>query len=463
MAVEFKLPEVAEGVESADVAELLVNEGDVIEAGQIVMEVETDKSVAEIECPHAGRVARVHVAVGDSVGIGATLLTIEAADAAPAESAPAESAPAESAPAEPAPEAAASIEPASSSDTATVPETSQPVQAESAGSTGVAAAEVNAPKAASAEVGRRAADKMDRVPAPAGPATRRLARKLGVDLYEVNGSGPGGRITSEDIQGFVRQRLAGGGMVVGGGPVAAPALPDFSKFGSVVRQPLNKIAKTSAANLGMAWNVIPHVTQHDLCDITELEAARRRFVNGAGKGGPKITMTALAIKACVAALRAFPQFNSSLDPQTMELVVKQYYHIGVAVDTEHGLLVPVIRDCDRKTVIEIAAELTEIAEKARNRKLDISQMQGATFTITNLGGIGGTSFTPIVNYPEVAILGMSRGRKELALEDGQVTERLMLPLSLSYDHRVVNGADAAKFIVTVSSSLRDYFQLMAFS
>lgn len=448
MAVEFKLPEVAEGVESADVAEVLVSEGDVIEAGQIVMEVETDKSVAEIECPHAGRIAQVHVNVGDSVPIGATLLTIEAGEQAPAESAPAASpgeAAAESQPAEPEPAA---------------PETA-PAAPAARSSNGVAAAEVDAPQSTSAALEERAGDQLNRVPAPAGPATRRLARKLGVNLYDVNGTGPGGRITAEDVQGFVRQRLEGGAGGGGGGPVAAPALPDFSKFGPVERQPLNKIARTSAANLSMAWNVIPHVTQQDLCDITELEAARRRYIDGPGRNGPKITMTAIAIKASVAALKAFPHFNSSLDPQTNELVLKQYYHIGIAVDTEHGLLVPVIRDCDQKSIVEVARELTEIAEKARSRKLDAKQMQGATFTITNLGGIGGTAFTPIVNYPEVAILGMSRGRKELQLIDGQVSERLMLPLSLSYDHRVVNGADAARFIVTLSRCFSDFFHLLA--
>ena len=447
MAIEFKLPEVSEGVESADVAEILVSEGDQIEAGTIVMEVETDKSVAEIECPHSGRVVQVHVTAGDSVAIGATLLTIEAGAAAEPASDPAPTAGNDKQSSEPS--AADSIEPEPEK-TAQAPAAEAVEKQPDVTSTAAAAP--------SRQVSESSADAL---PAPAGPSTRRLARKLGVDLHQVNGSARGGRITEEDIQAYVRGRLdQPASTVAAGGPVAAPALPDFSKFGPVERQPLNKIARTSAANLSMAWNVIPHVTQHDICDITEIENARKRFMAGPGRNGPKITMTALVMKAVVTALKAFPRFNSSLDPQTDELVLKRYYHIGVAVDTENGLLVPVIRDCDQKTVLEIAGELMEIAEKARNRKLDLSQMQGATFTITNLGGIGGTSFTPIVNYPEVAILGMSRGRRELALVDGETRERLTLPLSLSYDHRVINGADAARFIVTLSSSMSDIFQLL---
>jgi pyruvate dehydrogenase E2 component (dihydrolipoamide acetyltransferase) len=242
--------------------------------------------------------------------------------------------------------------------------------------------------------------------------------------------------------------------------MAAPELPDFSRFGPIQREPLNKIAKTAAANLIVAWHVAPHVTQHDLADVTELEAARRRFTQSAGPNSPKVTMTALVIKAAVAALKEFPHFNSSLDLAAGELILKGYYHIGVAVDTEKGLLVPVIRDADRKSVLEIAAELTDVAERARARKLELADMQGATFTITNLGGIGGTGFTPILHYPQVAILGMSRTQKQLELRDGRPEERLMLPLSLSYDHRVINGADAARFVVKLARTLADYFQLL---
>lgn len=454
MAIEFKLPEVSEGVESADVAELKVSEGDIIKAGQAVLEVETDKAVAEIECPHAGRVAKIHVAEGDTIPIGAVLLTIEesGAETGNGEATPQE--PAATAPSEPSEPAQSSKASGNDSAAGATAEEERPVEKTPAASPAATVAKSgNAGKPSDAEMGNEP-------PPPAGPATRRLARELGVDLHQVSGSGSGGRITAEDVQAYVRTLTSGGGSASGGGPAVAPPLPDFSQFGSVERQKLNKIARSAAANLTMCWQVIPHVTQHDLVDITDLEAARKRYGQTVGQNGPKVTMTAIVIKAVVASLKAFPNFNSSLDPQTDELVLKQYYNIGVAVDTPSGLLVPVVRDADRKTVVEIAGELTEMAEKARNRKLELSAMQGATFTITNLGGIGGSGFTPIVNYPEVAILGMSRSRKELRMVDGKPEERLMMPLSLSYDHRVVNGADAARFVVHLGAGLSDVFRLL---
>ena len=423
--VEFKLPEVSEGIESVDVAEVLVSVGDTIAADAVVCEVETDKAVAEINCPHAGTVQQVHISAGDSISVGTRLITIETSGAATPAAPPA------SAPTKPAGE-------------------SQPK-----------AAQVKTQSTSPQSSTVSSSD--GRAPAPAGPATRRLARKLGVDLYQVNGSARGGRITIEDVEAYVKNRLAqpAGSTPAGSsslGVVAAAPLPDFSKFGPVEKQPLNKIFRTAASNLHAAWVTIPHVTQHDLADITELESARKRYVK-ANPDSPKITMTAIMIKAVVGALRAFPKVNSSIDMDSGELIIKNYYHIGVAVDTPNGLVVPVIRNCDQKNVLQVAAELTELAMKARDRKLKSQDMQGASFTITNLGGIGGTSFTPIVNHPEVAILGMSRGQKQLAMQDGQVTERLMLPLSLSYDHRAINGADAARFIVKLSGSLTNFFEL----
>mgnify|MGYP002623866937 FL=1 len=438
MAIEFKLPEVSEGVASVDIAEVSVSPGDEISAGQVVMELETEKAVVELECPHAGTVSKVHVSAGDTVKIGGPLLTIEPANGATpkndAKQTTPESKPAEAKAAEPKTQKAEAQKPAPAS-TTSAPTTTT----------------AEAPKPA-------AAPATDAPPPPAGPATRRLARELGVDLHQVAGSGPGGRITQEDVQGYVRGRLAGGGG--GGMTVEAPPLPDFSQFGPITRERLNKLARTSANNLSAAWRVIPHVTQHDLADITDVEAARRDFLQKAGKNGPKITMTAIAVKAAVTALKKYPQFNSSLDTTSDELVLKQYYHIGVAVDTEHGLVVPVIRDADQKSVLQIASELNDMAVRARERKLDMKEMQGGTFTITNLGGIGGTAFTPIVNYPEVAILGMSRSFEQLQLVDGVPQARLQLPLSLSYDHRVINGADAARFVRTLASFFADPFQLV---
>lgn len=436
--IEFPLPAVAEGVESVDIAEVLVAAGDEIEAGAVICEVETDKAVAEIECPHSGKVAEVHVSAGDTISVGTALISIETTGGGKSKSA-AKARPQRSAEKEM--PSATKSDPTKSELTKDKPRTASTSATVSASATGGSTSD-------------------SRPPAPAGPATRRLARKLGVDLYQVKGTADGGRITIEDLEAHVKDRLtssSGGGTSPGGIPAVAP-LPDFSRFGPIEKQPLNKIARTSAANLHSAWITIPHVTQHDLADITELEAARNRYVKSNPKS-PKITMTAVMIKAVVGALKAFPKVNSSIDLENGELIIKQYFHIGVAVDTPGGLVVPVIRNCDQKNVLQVAAELTDIAARARDRKLKTEEMQGASFTITNLGGIGGTSFTPIVNYPEVAILGMSRGQKQLALEDGQVTEKLMLPLSLSYDHRAINGADAARFIVKLSGSLTNFFEL----
>lgn len=481
MATDFKLPEVAEGVETADIAEILVAEGDVIEAEQIVMELETEKAVVELPCPHAGKVTKIHVSEGDSVAIGAALLTIETSETEQTGGDEADEPPEET---QPEPEASQKKSEPESTEEQPKPKQEKPKPADppkdqpaerreaeeeserptwavpvrTSGSMGTAppSSETATAPTSTFEMAR---ESDSGAPPPAGPATRRLARELGVDLRRVSGSGRGGRITSDDVQAYVR-RLSSTTTSGVTAPMAAPDLPDFSRFGPIQRTPLNKIARTAAANLTMAWQVVPHVTQHDVADVTELEAARREFMKGRGAGGPKITMTALVIKACVAALKEFPHFNSSLDMAAGELILKGYYHVGVAVDTESGLLVPVIRDADHKNVVQIAGELTDVAERARSRTLELSDMQGATFTITNLGGIGGTGFTPILNYPQVAILGMSRTQKQLQMKNGQPVERLMMPLSLSYDHRVINGADAARFVVKLAHTLSDYFQLL---
>jgi pyruvate dehydrogenase E2 component (dihydrolipoamide acetyltransferase) len=429
--IEFRLPEVSEGVAKVDVASVAVKVGEAITSGTVICEVETDKAVAEIPCPHAGTITAIHVQAGSSVSVGDLLVTLTGAAAPTA-------APQTASPQPPAPAAPTSAMKAPPVAPTAVPTTRTPATTVTS----------SVPRSA---------------PAPAGPATRRLARKLGVDLYQVKGSARGGRITIEDVEAWVRDRLAqpsvpAAAAAPGFGMVQAAPLPDFSKFGPVDKQPMNKIFRTAAANLHAAWVTIPHVTQHDLADITELESARKRYVK-ANPHAPKITMTAIMIKAVVGALKAYPNFNSSVDLAAGELILKQYYHIGVAVDTPTGLVVPVIRNCDQKTILQVASELTDLATRARDRKLKTEEMQGGTFTITNLGGIGGTGFTPIVNYPEVAILGMSRGLQQLVMQDGVVSERLMLPLSLSYDHRAVNGADAARFIVKLSGSLTNFLEL----
>jgi pyruvate dehydrogenase E2 component (dihydrolipoamide acetyltransferase) len=287
---------------------------------------------------------------------------------------------------------------------------------------------------------------------PAAPSVRRLARELGVDIRRVAGSGPAGRISTDDVQAYVRNAMAGGV------PAGAPSsLPDFTKWGEVERKPMSNIRRKTAEHLSHAWTTIPHVTQHDKADITALEALRKQYSPMAEKAGGKLTMTAIALKIVAGALRKFPQFNSSIDVARNEIVYKKAIHVGVAADTERGLLVPVIRDVDRKGVVQLAAELGAASEKARAGKLSLDDMQGAGFTITNLGGIGGTSFTPIVNWPEVAILGISRGAQEPVYTNGAFQPRLMLPLSLSYDHRVIDGADAARFLRWVADAFEQPF------
>ena len=420
MAIEFKADNLGDGVKSGDVAAIMVAVGDTIEADQIVMEIETDKAVLSLPCPHAGTVTQVLVKKGQTIKPGHAVLTIapSAGNAASLNG-------------------GAKAGATAAASTANTTKSAAPVV-----TTATALA-----KAPQPTVGGRD------LPLPAGPATRRLARELGLNLASISGTGTGGRITLEDV---ARAAVGSGG----GRGIVEPPLPDFSQYGPVDRQAFTKLQKVSANNLSLAWQIIPHVTQHDLADITETEAARKRFVATAPKGAPKVTMTALAMKAAVACLKEFPNFNASYDSAKTEVVLKRYYHIGVAVDTPSGLVVPVIRNVDQKTVLQLAEELTELATKARDRKLQVSEMQGGTFTITNLGGIGGTSFTPIVNYPEVAILGMTRSQKQLQLIDGEISERLLLPLSLSYDHRVINGADAARFTVKLANLLSDAFQLL---
>ncbi len=447
MSIEFRLPELGENIAEAEVAELLVKEGDRIEAEQSVMELETEKAVLELPCPHAGVVKKIHFAEGDSVSVGSVILTIDEEDAAPSgdatETKQAEPAATEKEQAEPEPAAAETK--SAPAESAPAKKEAAPVAAASHTPTVQPAMEATAPD--------------HRPPPPAGPATRRFARKLGVDLHDINGTGPGGRIVQEDVEGYVKARLQNSASATG--VRTAPPLPDFSQFGPIERKRLSKLNRTAADQLSTSWQVIPHVTQHDLANITELEKVRKQFMSTSGKNGPKITMTAIALKACVQILTEMPHVNSSLDMESGELILKQYYHIGVAVDTDHGLVVPVIQNADRKSIMEIADELAQLAEKARERKLVLAEMQGATFTITNLGSIGGTSFTPIVNYPEVAILGLSRAQPQPALVDGKLEERMMMPMSLSYDHRVINGADAAKFVVRLSALLAQPFGLLA--
>jgi pyruvate dehydrogenase E2 component (dihydrolipoamide acetyltransferase) len=298
----------------------------------------------------------------------------------------------------------------------------------------------------------------DAPPTPAAPSVRRMARELGVDIGDVPGSGPSGRISVDDVKAYARQLLSGAGK-----PAVSPVvLPDFSRWGEIDRQPMRAVRRKTAEHLSAAWAAIPHVTQHDHADITHLEDLRKKYAKQAEAAGGNLTVTAIAVKIVASALRVFPQFNASIDLAEETIIFKKYVHVGVAVDTDRGLLVPVIRDADTKNILQLAVELTQLSEKARSRKLSLEEMQGGCFSISNLGGIGGTAFTPIVNAPEVAILGISRARMEPIYRgpaSGDFYARLMLPLSLSYDHRAIDGADGARFLRWVAEALEQPFLL----
>ncbi len=430
MANEIKLPELGEQLEGGEVVDVKVADGDVVTAGQPLLEVEAEKSTVEVPAPQAGRVSRLKVKKGDKITVGQTICFIEGKEDKTEGSAPQ---PKEEK--KPAKQAEAVDKPAIKKQAEAA---EKPVAASAKKEEGNGAQEKREADGKTADRSPIAVSAKTEGLAlvPAGPATRRLARELGVDLQRVHGTGPHGRVSQEDVKAFVHQLATQPAQVA-----EAPPLPDFERWGPIERLALEPIRRRTAEQMSLAWRTIPHVTQHDVADITDLEALRKQQ----DAAGPKLTMTVIALKAVTAALKRFPRFNSSLDLTAGQVVLKRYYHIGVAVDTEHGLLVPVLRDVDRKSLRELAKELTELADLARQRKLSAEQMRGGTFTITNLGGIGGTAFTPIVNYPEVAILGMSRARQEPVVRGGQVVPRLMLPLSLSYDHRAIDGADAARF------------------
>ena len=423
MPVEFTLPELGENVEKGDVVRVLVNVGDLVAKDQPVVELETDKATIEVPSSVAGRVTDVRVKVGDKVKVGQTVMVLDengSAAAAPKAEPAGTAAPAPAAVAAPAP----------------APEKERPAPAKPA------AAVVDFSSGRPAPV----AERQGASPLiAAAPSVRRYARELGIDIAQVAGTGPGGRIGSQDVQSHVREQFSG--------PVGRPApLPDFSKWGEVEVTPMSNIRRKTAEHLSIAWQA-PHVTQFDKADMTGLENFRRAYGARVEKAGAKLTVTVALIKIVTAAIARFPQFASSVDMVGQSVVMKRYRHIGVAVDTPNGLLVPVIRDADRKTMTEIAIELAALAQKAQQKKLSLDEMSGGVFTISNLGGLGGTAFTPLINQPEVAILGVSRGAIEPVWQDSQFVPRQMLPLSLSYDHRVIDGADAVRFLRFIVEAL----------
>lgn len=516
MATEFKLPELGEDIESGDVINVLVSVGDSVVEEQPVMEIETDKATIEVPAPVGGSVKEIHVKEGDKVKVGQLLFTIDEEGGNSGEKENAEEG-AEgrgkvekeeekeekkdakvNVKEEKKQEKARKKEAKAEEERARGEAKEEVVEGEGGRETETEAKEGRKEKEERTETrqekeeaeddedeteknGEESGQKQGKVvelsrrdktvaesepsgePVPAAPSVRRLARELGVEIDEVPGSGPAGRISESDVKNFARWIITKGvsseSNVQSPAASASPQLPDFTKWGEVEREPMTGIRRKTAEVMSFAWTTVPHVTQHEKADITNLEKLRKEFGKKAEEAGRKLTVTAIIIKVVASALKIFPQFNASVDIANEEVIYKKYCHIGVAVDTGYGLLVPVIRDADKKNIVEISVELTEISEKARNKKISLEEMRGGTFTVSNQGGIGSTYFTPIVYWPEVAILGVSRAVIEPVFGEGQFKPRLMLPLSLSHDHRIIDGADAVRFLRWITEALEEPFKL----
>jgi len=453
-AGEFRLPELGENISQGDLVRLMIAPGDKVSEGQPIMELETEKAVVEVPSSVSGIVKEVKVKEGEKIKVGQVIFTLEGGAPAPSEPARARTVPVEHVSGQTGARLAfqAAIRAEGKTEEQALPP-DQPLPAPL-----VFSMPVQLGKVAGTEY---------RQPIPAAPHVRRLAREVGVDIYEVKGTGPGGRISEDDVKAYAKSLLQAASAAAQAPSratrLAAPALPDFAKWGKIERVSIRGVRRKTAEHLAESWITIPHVTQHDRADITELEQLRARFAPKAEEAGGKMTVTAIALKVCAAALKVFPQFNASIDIEKEEIIYKQYIHIGVAADTDRGLLVPVIRDVDKKNIVELAVELSQLSKKAREKKLTPAEMEGGTFTITNLGGIGGIGFTPIVNHPEVAILGLSRSRMEPEWVQhkggGKFEPRLILPLSLSYDHRLIDGADAARFLRWIAEAFEQPFLL----
>ena len=421
--MDVKLPKLGETAEGGAVVSVLVKEGDRVTKGQTILELENEKAVAPIPSTAMGIVVKIHVKEGDRIAVGQVILTVDEGGAgAKVESKPA-------------------AKPAAASPTRPAPEPVEPVAEDEPAE----AAEEPAPSD---------------LPPAASPSLRRTARELGIDLTKIRGSEHGGRIVMTDLRAYIQrlQKLAAQPKT---GSAPAPAAPaaesiDFSKWGQVARKPMTVLRKTIARRMTENWNAIPHVTQFDEADITGLMELRKKFAANYEAQGAKLTLTPFALKAVVAALKQHPVFNASLDEAASEIVFKEYFHLGLAVDTDQGLLVPVLRDVDKKSLLQLSKEVNELAEKARERKITLDEMKGGTFTISNQGGIGGGHFTPIVNKPEVAILGLGRAALKAVVKDKQIQQRLLLPVCLSYDHRVIDGGTAARFTVDLLQAFEGF-------
>jgi len=429
--VEVTLPDLGENIESADVVTVLVNPGDKVKKDQGIIEIETDKATVEVPSPASGEVVDVLIKPGTKAKVGETLIKLKISEDSQITKVK---------------EKITELKTDSQLRAATevrVETTTPEVRA-----VGISGQGYHQPP-------------ITKGSAPAAPSVRRIAREIGIDINEVLGTGIGGRISMDDVKAYAKKlnEQRGKGISLGFG-IKAEKLPDFSKFGSIEIKPMNNIRTKTAEHLSYAWATIPHVTQFDQADITVLEMTRKAFNPKIEKAGGKLTITSFLLKISAAALKTFPQFNSSIDMEKKYIIYKNYFNIGVAVDTEFGLIVPVIKNVDQKNLTELSVELATISEKARNKKISLEELQGGCFTITNLGGIGGTSFAPIVNSPEVAILGVSRGSYKPVYKDGKFEPRMVVPLSLSYDHRIIDGADAARFLRWVCEALEQPMKLL---
>ena len=444
--IEVTIPSLGENVNGGDVLRVLVKVGDTVAAEQGIVELETDKATVEVPSPSAGVVKELAVKDGDKVAVGQLVLVLEGA--APGEPA-----------VPPPPATGAQTAPAA----AAAAQAATPERQAEKGQPMAPAPAARAVTAATRGAGTGAVAP-PRPNVPAAPSVRRLARELGLDIAEVPGSGKGGRISESDVRAHAKNVITGkvvgpAGAAPAGGAFAYEPLPDFSVYGAVERKAMRGIRRKTAEHMVASWHTIPHVTQCEKVDITALEQLRKQFGKRVEAGGGKLTVTSIITKVIAVGMRKFPQFNTSVDLAAEEVIYKSYVNVGIAVDTERGLLVPVLRDVDTKSITQISAELAQLAEKARTGKLSMDEMSGGCMTITNLGGIGGTLFTPIVNHPEVAIMGMSRSAMEPVWNGTSFEPRLMLPLSLSYDHRIIDGADAMRFLRFVAEALEQPFLL----
>jgi len=410
------LPELGDGIEGGDVVNILVSNGDEIEKDSVLLELETDKAVLEFPSPQSGRITEIHIQKGDTVTVGQLLVTLDIKG-----------------------------NKEQSEETANSQEEKNIVRQH----------EQRPEPSHEPETQPLLEDEKEPVGEllPAGPATRKLARELGMDLSKVQGTGKDGRITLDDVKSHVKHRLTSTPSLAG---VPAVVLPDFSQWGPVERKPFSSLRRKVAENLTAAWSAVPLVTQFDEADVTELEKMRKKNVHDVQEKSGKLTITVFVMKALVTALKAFPQFNASLDVHRGEIIYKQYFNIGVAVDTPSGLIVPVIKNVDDKSLAELAIELTELSKKARDRKVPLEELRGGNLSVSNLGGIGGTGFTPLVNPPDVAVVGLSRSRVVPVWREGQCEPRLVMPFSVSYDHRVIDGADGARFSLLVAHELETF-------